>query len=495
MGRPDDPRRLTAAGAHRPAAADLDRLLTGVRRALDGLAEGTSAVVAVSGGADSVALLHLVTAARPDLRLVVGHVRHGLRDDARDAAAAVAAATELGMPVVVRQVAVGEGDGPEDAARRARHDALAAMAAEVGATAVLLGHTADDQAETLLLRLARGTGPDGLAGMAPETRRGDLRLLRPLLALRRADVRAVPPPGTWVEDPTNADPGQRRARARHEVLPALGRLRPDEGDPVPALVRLADLARADREALAHLTATAVLGRCGAALLVPRSVGAGALRGVQSRLLRAAWRLLPGNPQPPAAAVIDRLLDLPHGRRSDEAGGVAVTASARGWVLDPTGGAAGPATALPVGGAAVLPTHGLVLHCTLGTAPASLPPAPRPNPPAAHGGVVPAAGVVGTDPVPRILPLDPAPWVLHLPPSAGPLSVGSRASAADPTSGHDAGTRAVREELRRMVPVGMRHLVPVLRDETGRALAVGSRALVRPAPGGPCLVVTAGPTDA
>ena len=213
------------------------------------LGTGERLVVAVSGGPDSVALLHLVVAARPDLRLVVGHVRHGLRDDAADAEAATANAAALDVPVRVLPVDVGAGEGPEDTARHARLQALTALAREVGATGVALGHTADDQAETLLLRLARGTGLDGLGGMAVATPRDGVVLLRPLLGLRRVVVHAVSDGWPTATDPTNdADPDQRRGRARREALPALGRLRPDDGDPVPALARLADLVGADTAA-------------------------------------------------------------------------------------------------------------------------------------------------------------------------------------------------------------------------------------------------------
>ncbi|HEY8338814.1 MAG TPA: tRNA lysidine(34) synthetase TilS, partial [Egibacteraceae bacterium] len=248
---------LTAGIGALPAGLGREELVAAVAAALDAsVGHGATAVVALSGGPDSSALAHLVAEARPDLRLVVGHVRHGLRDDAADAGAAAAHAAALGLAYHERRVSVRrQGEGLEAAARRARYRALVGIAAEVGADAVLVGHTADDQAETLLLNLARGSGVRGLAGMAPlrRERRGgrSVQVVRPLLRLRRRDVRAfVAGEGlAVVSDPTNADRDQRRARARYDVLPALTGLTGGPGDPVGALTRLADLARDDADAL------------------------------------------------------------------------------------------------------------------------------------------------------------------------------------------------------------------------------------------------------
>jgi len=186
-------------------------------------------MVACSGGPDSLALAAVASyfARRGH---VDGHpvtvgaavVDHQLQDGS----AAIAARTaktlqELGLsPVEVRTVTVGgAGMGPEAAAREARHAALEAAAAEQGAEAVLLGHTLDDQAEQVLLGLARGSGTRSLAGMRPT--RG--KLLRPFLGLRRADTEeicAVEELDPW-HDPTNADPAFARSRTRVEVLPHL----------------------------------------------------------------------------------------------------------------------------------------------------------------------------------------------------------------------------------------------------------------------------------
>ncbi len=186
-------------------------------------------MVACSGGPDSLALAAVASyfARRGHVDghpLSVGAVvvDHQLQDGSADVAArTVKALEELGLsPVEVRTVTVaGAGMGPEAAAREARHAALEAAAAEQGAQAILLGHTLDDQAEQVLLGLARGSGTRSLAGMRPA--RG--KLLRPFLGLRRADTEeicAVEELEPW-HDPTNTDPAFARSRTRVEVLPHL----------------------------------------------------------------------------------------------------------------------------------------------------------------------------------------------------------------------------------------------------------------------------------
>nr|WP_231747866.1 tRNA lysidine(34) synthetase TilS [Auraticoccus cholistanensis] len=207
-------------------------------------------MVACSGGADSLALAAGVAEAvrqqpRPARVLVVDH---GLQPGSAEAAAdAVGRCRGLGLPGTVVRVRVEGPGGPEASARDARHRALLAEAG-VDDAVVLLGHTLDDQAEQVLLGLARGSGPRSLAGMA--VRRGPL--LRPLLGLRRADTEAccrelgLQP---W-QDPTNADPALTRARVRHRVLPLLeAELGPGLAE---ALARTADLCRRDAEALDEL---------------------------------------------------------------------------------------------------------------------------------------------------------------------------------------------------------------------------------------------------
>jgi tRNA(Ile)-lysidine synthase len=220
-----------------------------VRRGLADLDPGALVLVACSGGADSLAL---AAAARFEARLGalrVGAVTvdHGLQAGSADRAAALAGLlAERGLdPVEVAAVTVGTGGGPEAAARTARYAALDEAADRLGAAAVLLGHTRDDQAETVLLGLARGSGGRSLAGMAPVAG----RYRRPLLALDRATTaRAAAAQGfdAW-QDPHNLDPGYARVRVRSQALPALEQ---SIGPGVAAaLARTADLLRADADAL------------------------------------------------------------------------------------------------------------------------------------------------------------------------------------------------------------------------------------------------------
>ncbi len=231
-----------------PARADIRRA---VRTALDDLAGRDPAplvLVALSGGADSLALAAATAfeAPRAGIRAGAVVVDHGLQEGS-DAVAARAAdqARALALdPVRVVRVEVGADGGPEAAAREARHAALHAQARELGASAVLLAHTLDDQAETVLLGLARGSGAASLAGMEPVA--GLLR--RPLLGIRRATTRqACLDEGLepW-DDPHNVDPSYTRVRVRERVLPVLeAELGPGIAE---ALARTAEQAREDAEA-------------------------------------------------------------------------------------------------------------------------------------------------------------------------------------------------------------------------------------------------------
>src|SRR5947199_289960 len=167
----------------------LARRLAAALAAPGGPRAGEHLLVAVSGGPDSTALLAALAELAPGhgLRLTAAHVDHGLRgvEGAAEADAVAALAARLGVPFVGQSVAVPAGPDLEARARRARYRALARVAAEVGAGRIVTGHTQDDQVETVLLRLLRGAGRRGLGAMRPA--RG--RLLRPLLAATRADVR------------------------------------------------------------------------------------------------------------------------------------------------------------------------------------------------------------------------------------------------------------------------------------------------------------------
>lgn len=248
-------------------------------------------LVACSGGADSLALAAATAFVAPRLGIRAGLVTvdHGLQPGSAARAAAVAEwARSAGLdPVEVATVEVGgRPGGPEAAAREARYEALSSAAERNGASAVLLGHTRDDQAETVLLALARGAGPRGLSGM-PQ-RRG--LLLRPLLEVSRADTRkacAALGLAAWA-DPHNTDPAYARSRVRADALPALiAALGPGV---VANLARTAALTAADAAFLDRAAAEALAGcRSGTGL----SVGAlsGLPTAIRTRVLHAWAREL------------------------------------------------------------------------------------------------------------------------------------------------------------------------------------------------------------
>ena len=202
--------------------------------------------MAVSGGPDSVALLDVLCSLRAPLALAlsVAHVHHGLRPEADAEAEAVERlCARLGVACRVERVTVRRAppwDGLEAESRRARHAALARAAHAVGAARIATGHTADDQAETVLMRLLQGAGPRGLGGIAPV--RG--ALISPLIETRRADVVAhLDARGlTAAEDASNRDPRFLRSRIRHDLLPFMAEL--TGGSVVEALGRSAAAARA-----------------------------------------------------------------------------------------------------------------------------------------------------------------------------------------------------------------------------------------------------------
>jgi len=251
-----------------------------VAAALEDLEPGDRVTVALSGGADSLALAVCLAFLGPragwDCRALV--VDHGLQEDsALVAARAAAQARELGLTADVVAVVVDDEGGLEAAARTARYNALLEVAASEPASTILLGHTLDDQAETVLLGLGRGSGPRSIAGMPATV--GPFR--RPFLGLRRAETQRICAAAGlefWA-DPHNEDPRFRRSRLRHEVMPlledVLGR------GVVEALGRTADQVRDDVEFLDDLARTAFQGELRVADL---SALAPALR---SRVLRLA----------------------------------------------------------------------------------------------------------------------------------------------------------------------------------------------------------------
>jgi tRNA(Ile)-lysidine synthase len=267
---------------------------------------GSAVTCAVSGGADSLALLVLAVAA--GCEVTAFHVDHGLRPESGGEADVVeAAADRFGARFSALTATVVDGPNLEARARAARYAVLPDGA--------LLGHTMDDQAETIVLNLLRGSGASGLAGMRQDGR-------RPLLGLRRQETRALcddlglEP----VEDPSNDDPRFRRNRVRHELIPLMDDVA--ERDVVPVLTRQAELFAADDDLLEAL----------AAAIDPTDTEAlqGAPVPVARRSLRRWIVAATGSDHPPGAGTIERGLAVArHEHRGTELGG--------GWRLDRSGG--------------------------------------------------------------------------------------------------------------------------------------------------------------
>jgi tRNA(Ile)-lysidine synthase len=210
--------------SHPPTLLTLTRRL--VREA--GLwQKGDRVLVAVSGGGDSMALLHVAARLRGELGhdLFAHGVDHGLRPEARaELDLAEGLARELGVPMTRSALGLRDGANLQARAREARYEALRREATRVGARVLATAHHADDRAETILLRLLRGSGPRGLAALPP--RAGDL--VRPLLLARRKDIQAhlARHAIAFATDPSNTDARFLRVRVRHELLPLLERLSP-----------------------------------------------------------------------------------------------------------------------------------------------------------------------------------------------------------------------------------------------------------------------------
>jgi tRNA(Ile)-lysidine synthase len=301
----------------KPATADAVDHLAGWRAAFNDAVRGLAApvVVGCSGGADSLALLALAVDA--GLAPVAVHVDHGLRDgSAAEATHVRAVAERLGATFRAADVTVVPGANLEARARDARYAALDDVRADVGADVVLVGHTADDQAETVLLNVLRGSAAAGLAGMAP--RHGSV--VRPLLRYRRAETLAICAALGLdvVDDPMNDDPAFRRVAIRQQVLPLLSTLA--ERDLVPVLARQADILRSDSEFLDELAAAAWPGVEGPL--------AATLAALPEPLARRAVRQWCGAP-PPSLAEVERVLAVAAGeaRATELAGGRAVRRSA------------------------------------------------------------------------------------------------------------------------------------------------------------------------
>jgi tRNA(Ile)-lysidine synthase len=270
--------------------------------------------VAVSGGCDSTALLHAL-AANPQARargLSAIHVDHALHPQSGEWAAQVRAlAQALDVPVQVQRVSVdrGGGHGPEAAARDARH---AAFADALHAGEILVAaHHADDQAETVLLRLLRASGADGLAGMRALRPFGAGWLARPWLALPRAAIRAYATAHAlrWTEDPSNADPALDRNFLRLRVLPLLAERRPQAG---ATLARSASLLSAVAQRDHHALGLELARRTGVDPSVLDATGLAGLEPAHRGALLRQWLLELGLAPPDARALaeIGRRLDTP-----------------------------------------------------------------------------------------------------------------------------------------------------------------------------------------
>ncbi|MBV9253261.1 MAG: tRNA lysidine(34) synthetase TilS [Actinobacteria bacterium] len=272
---------------------------------------GTAVTCAVSGGADSLALLVLAVHAGCDVTAV--HVDHGLRAESAGEADVVAdAAARFGAAFRAARVEVAPGPNLEARARAARRSVLPPDA--------LTGHTADDQAETILLNLLRGSGRDGLSGMPDDGR-------HPLLRIRRSETRALCDALELqpVDDPTNADRRYRRNRVRHELLPLLASIA--ERDVVPVLVRQGALLGEEAALLDSLAAAIDVTDAKALAAAPPALARRAVR----RWLQQA------SPYPPDAATVERVLGVARldATGCDVGGGARVRRSGGRLVLEQT----------------------------------------------------------------------------------------------------------------------------------------------------------------
>jgi tRNA(Ile)-lysidine synthase len=297
-------------------------------------------LVACSGGADSVALAAALAFEGRAAGVRVGGVTvdHGLQAGSGERATATATLLrDLGLdPVLTVPVSVGDDGGPEAAARSARYAALATAAGEHGAR-VALGHTLDDQAETVLLGLGRGSGPRSVAGMLAERVHGGVTWWRPLLGVRRADTRrACADQGLPVwDDPWNTDPAYTRVRLRTEALPVLEEVL--GGGVAPALARTAGLLREDLDALDAL-ADAERARLADADGLPTQPVAALPAALRRRVLRG-WLRDAGVPDLQAVhlGAVDALLTRWRGQgRVDLPGGSGVVRASGRLVLQPPG---------------------------------------------------------------------------------------------------------------------------------------------------------------
>jgi tRNA(Ile)-lysidine synthase len=310
-----------------PAVARVLERVTKTAREHEMFAPGDLVLVSCSGGPDSVCLLYSLWHLRRlfKIRLAVFHFDHELRaDSGKDAAYVRRIATRLNLPFHLREAndAPRKGVSVEAWATVARSNASVEVRNRIGAVSVAEGHTLDDQAESVLLNLLRGSGLEGLSGIEPGDRRRT-RLVEPLIEVRRSEVGSfcralhLRPRG----DPMNEDTRHLRAAIRHEVMPVLERA--TRRGVAGAIARTADLLRADRDELFAATHLAYDDVVDGERAIDVRFDVGKLRElprpVASRVVRlAAYNLLSTDWAAPwTKDAIDAVLDLAHGRPGRE----------------------------------------------------------------------------------------------------------------------------------------------------------------------------------
>ncbi len=340
--------------AHEGLVDRLELQVVGAARRC-GLAPGDLLVVAVSGGPDSLALLYALARTRRDtsLRLHAAHLDHGLRGAESDADAIFVAQTCRSLGIDFTSDAADTETfrrthrlSLEDAARRLRYRFLARVASELGTMAVAVGHTVDDQAETVLMNIVRGTGLTGLRGMTESSTRRiegtDVHLFRPMLAgVSRSDTKGYCD-ALGLEprhDSSNSSMDMLRNRIRHEVMPSLARINPQVRD---AVLRLSESARRDLEYVERAVDdawTEVAAVRSDRVLIDRAGFAGLDASVGAHLLRRAVGLASDGLSDLGLRHVDEMLDLlngPAGRSIDLPGGLAFGVGYREAALGPAG---------------------------------------------------------------------------------------------------------------------------------------------------------------
>ena len=342
-----------------PTASPSRTLLTLTRRALEGASlefSGRALVVAVSGGPDSLALLHALWSLRQRFgyALWVAHLDHALRPGSEEDAAFVQQiARALQLPSIIQRRPVRAFQAEErrlsleTRARKARYAFLQEVASQAGAEAVALGHTADDQAETVLLHLLRGAALPGLAGMRavapwPEGDAPGLRVLRPLLEATRRDTEAYCR-ACGLEprrDPSNNDLRYARNRVRHRLLPLLEEYNPRIRDALRRLARAAtrDESFLEEEATRHLERLAHLQGATkeGSVSLPRRGLCALSPALQVHVLRLAYARMAGSAEGLGQRHLEAMLELgngPAGRRLDLPGGIQMRADYESVVMD------------------------------------------------------------------------------------------------------------------------------------------------------------------